>query len=83
MLGDTVVDVVVHAVVAGLDWFRRPGATRLPSGGIVVGFSTPPEHRFQADVTALADLLATALASVSTTSTVAAKSMHLSVTDCP
>ena len=70
-------------VVAGLDGFRHPDATPLPSGGIVVGFSTPPEHRFQADVTALADLVATALANDSITSTVAPKSMHLSVTDCP
>ncbi len=70
-------------VVAGLDGFRHPDAAPLPSGGIVVGFSTPPEHRFQADVTALADLVATALANASITSTVAAKSMHLSVTDCP
>ncbi|GGF32532.1 MocR-like pyridoxine biosynthesis transcription factor PdxR [Williamsia phyllosphaerae] len=70
-------------VVAGLDGFRHPDAEPSPSGGIVVGFSTPPKHRFQADVAALADLVATALANDSTTSTVAAKSMHLSVTDCP
>ncbi|WP_150116428.1 PLP-dependent aminotransferase family protein [Williamsia herbipolensis] len=70
-------------VVAGLDGFRHPDATPLPSGGIVVGFATPPEHRFQADIAALADLLATAADSDSITSTVVSKSMHLSVTDCP
>ncbi|MGU3292080.1 MocR-like pyridoxine biosynthesis transcription factor PdxR [Williamsia sp. M5A3_1d] len=69
--------------VAGLDGFRHPDAGPLPSGGIVVGFATPPEHRFQADIAALADLVATAAASDSITSTVVAKSMHLSVTDCP
>ncbi len=68
-------------VVAGLDGFRHPDAEPLGTGGIVVGFSTPPEHRLQADVTALADLVATARDRASTTSTVASKSMHLSVTD--
>lgn len=70
-------------VIAGLDGFRHPDAAPLPSGGIVVGFATPPDHRFQADIAALADLLATAADSDSITSTVVSKSMHLSVTDCP
>ncbi|SKZ26656.1 PLP-dependent aminotransferase family protein [Gordonia sp. w5E2] len=49
--------------LGGLDALRHPDAPRLhdargePTGGILVGFGTPPVSTFDADVTALIDLL--------------------------